>query len=95
MLGATDDCLPRSLVLYRELSRQGVDPELVIGFGRTGEVTRRSRMGDGRRSGRRSVAGLDAGDDPDVRVRRPRAARQRDVTNVSTPPKRATASSGR
>jgi len=37
LLGATADCLPRSLVLYRELSRQGVDPELVIGFGRTGE----------------------------------------------------------
>ena len=37
LLGTTGDCLPRSLVLYRELSRQGVDPELVIGFGRTGE----------------------------------------------------------
>jgi len=26
------DCLPRSLLLYRELSRRGADPHLVIGF---------------------------------------------------------------
>lgn len=26
------DCLPRSLLLYRELSRRGADPRLVIGF---------------------------------------------------------------
>ena len=29
------DCLPRSLLLYRELSRRGADPRLVIGFGAT------------------------------------------------------------
>lgn len=30
--GGKDDCLPRSLVLYRELSKRGADPALVIGF---------------------------------------------------------------
>ena len=27
-----DDCVPRSLVLYRELSRLGADPRLCVGF---------------------------------------------------------------
>jgi hypothetical protein len=36
LLGAVDrDCLQRSLLLYRELSRGGADPVLVAGFRRT------------------------------------------------------------
>jgi len=30
--GRDDDCLPRSLLLYRELSRLGADPVLSVGF---------------------------------------------------------------
>jgi hypothetical protein len=33
--GSDRDCLQRSLVLYRELSRAGADPTLVVGFRRT------------------------------------------------------------
>ena len=32
--GPDDDCVPRSLLLYRELSRLGADPTLCIGFKR-------------------------------------------------------------
>jgi len=36
-IGCTDrDCLQRSLVLYRELSRAGADPTLMVGFSKTG-----------------------------------------------------------
>lgn len=36
LFGRTDrDCLQRSLLLYRELSRAGADPALVVGFART------------------------------------------------------------
>lgn len=30
--GRDDDCVPRSLLLYRELSRLGADPRLCVGF---------------------------------------------------------------
>ena len=30
--GGDDDCVPRSLLLYRELSRLGADPRLCVGF---------------------------------------------------------------
>lgn len=36
LCGASRDCLPRSLLLYRELSRRGADPRLRIGFLRAG-----------------------------------------------------------
>jgi hypothetical protein len=32
------DCLQRSLVLYRELSRMGANPTLVVGFRRSGDA---------------------------------------------------------
>ena len=36
VFGTSDrDCLQRSLLIYRELSRAGADPSLVIGFRRT------------------------------------------------------------
>jgi transglutaminase superfamily protein len=36
LIGRTDrDCLQRSLVLYRELSRAGADPTLMVGFARS------------------------------------------------------------
>lgn len=37
LLGDTDrDCLQRSLLLYRELSRAGADPTLMVGFAKAG-----------------------------------------------------------
>ncbi|HET8820917.1 MAG TPA: lasso peptide biosynthesis B2 protein [Thermoleophilaceae bacterium] len=33
---ALDNCLERSLILYRFLSRAGAEPELVVGFSRSG-----------------------------------------------------------
>ena len=32
LLRVSGDCLPRSLLLYRELSKQGADPRLLVGF---------------------------------------------------------------
>jgi hypothetical protein len=32
VLRVSGDCLPRSLLLYRELSKQGADPHLLVGF---------------------------------------------------------------
>lgn len=36
-VGRGDDCLQSSLLLYRELSRLGADPMLVVGFRREGD----------------------------------------------------------
>lgn len=37
LVHARADCMPRSLVLYRELSRRSADPQLVVGFARRRE----------------------------------------------------------
>jgi hypothetical protein len=37
-IGADKDCVQRSLLLYRVLSRSGADPLLIVGFRRSGKA---------------------------------------------------------